>query len=111
MLEWVITFKLNGNKNQLKIYINTYYLGDFWDGSAVEEYTCNARETGDAGSVPGLGRFPGEENSNNYSILAENSQGQRHLIGYSQMGCKDLDMTGWLSTNTYYFWEAYLKSH
>ena len=63
--------KLNGNKNQFKIYKNTYYPGDFWDGLAVKESTCNAGETGDAGSIPGLGRFPGEGNGNplQYSCL------------------------------------------
>ena len=76
--------KLNGNKNQFKIYINTYYPGDFWDGLAVKESTCNAGETGDAGSIPGLGRFPGEGNGNHFSILAENSHRKRHLTGHAQ---------------------------
>ena len=32
-----------------------------------KEFTCNA---GDPGSIPGLGRSPGEENGNHFSILA-----------------------------------------
>ena len=46
----------------------------FSDGSAGKESSCNARDTRDAGSFPGLGRFPGEENGNplQYSCL-ENS--------------------------------------
>ena len=42
---------------------------------------------GDAGSVPGLGRFPGEGHSNplQYSCL-ENPHGQRSLEGYSPWG-------------------------
>ena len=31
---------------------------------AGKEYTCNAGNTGDAGSVPGSGRFPGRGNDN-----------------------------------------------
>ena len=29
-----------------------------------KEFTCNAGDKGDVGSVPGLGRFPGEGNDN-----------------------------------------------
>ena len=32
----------------------------FPDGSVGKESTCNARDTGDMGSVPGLGRSSGE---------------------------------------------------
>ena len=40
----------------------------FADGSDCKESTCNA---GDLGSIPGLGRFPGEGNGNRlqYSCL------------------------------------------
>ena len=31
---------------------------------AGKEYTCNAGNTGDAGSIPGLGRFPGRGDGN-----------------------------------------------
>ena len=34
---------------------------DFSDGSDSKEYACNA---GSLGSIPGLGRSPGEENGN-----------------------------------------------
>ena len=55
-------------------------------GSAGKESACNA---GDLGSIPGLGRSPGERNgySLQYSGL-ENS---------SLCGCKQLDMTEQLS--------------
>ena len=36
----------------------------FPDGSSSEESACNAGDIGDEASVPGLGRFPGERNSN-----------------------------------------------
>ena len=32
------------------------------------------------------------------STLAGESHGQRSMVGYSPCGCKELDMTGWLST-------------
>ena len=40
-------------------------------GSVGEESACNAGDTGDAGSIPGLGRSPGGENGNpvQYSCL------------------------------------------
>ena len=37
------------------------HLKDFPSGSASKESACNA---GDAGSIPGLGRSPGEGNGN-----------------------------------------------
>ena len=62
----------------------------------VKESACNA---GDLGSIPGLGRSPGEGHGNplQYSCL-ENPHGQRSLVGYSPWGHKELDMTEWLST-------------
>ena len=35
-----------------------------------KESTCNAGDAGDAGSIPGLGRSPGEGNGYHFSILA-----------------------------------------
>ena len=53
----------------------------FPDGSDAKESSCNA---GDLGSIPGLGRFPGEGRDNpiQYSCL-KNLHGQRSLVGYS----------------------------
>jgi len=41
---------------------------------------------GDLGSIPGLGRFPGEGNSNPLLF-----HGQRSLVGYSPWGHKESD--------------------
>ena len=51
------------------------------------------------GSVPVLGRSPEGGNGNplQYSCL-ENPQGQRSLVGYSQWGHKESDMTEQLRT-------------
>ena len=43
----------------------------FPDSSSSKKSACNAGDTGDEASIPGLGRFPGERNSNplQYSCL------------------------------------------
>ena len=53
---------------------------------------------GDAGSIPGSGRSPGEGSGNplQYSCL-ENPHGLRSLSGYSPRACKELDTTYRLS--------------
>ena len=45
------------------IYFLAYYLGFPWCLSGKES-ACNAGDARDTGSIPGLGRFPGEENAN-----------------------------------------------
>ena len=59
----------------------------FPGGSNGKESACNA---GDLGSIPGLGRFPGEEYGKllQYPCL-ENPHGQRRLVGYSPWGHKE----------------------
>ena len=68
----------------------------FAGGSEGKESTCTA---GDLGSVPGLGRSPGEGHGNplKYSCL-ENPHGERSLAGCSQWGPKELDTTEQLNT-------------
>ena len=67
------------------------YVHELNSGSAGKESTCNV---GDLGSIPGLGKSPGEGNGNplQYSCL-ENRHGQRSLAGYSPWGHKESDMT------------------
>ena len=62
----------------------------FLDGSIGKESACNVR---DLGSIPGLGRSfgGGHVNPLQYSCL-ENPHGQRSLVGYSPLGCKESDM-------------------
>ena len=50
-------------------------------GSVVKNLPANAGDTGDVGSIPGLGRYPGERNGNSLQFLAETSYGQRRLVG------------------------------
>ena len=64
-------------------------------GSDGKESICNA---GDLGLIPGLGRFPGEGNSNPLQEFCPGEfYGQRSLTSYSPWNCKELDMTEQLS--------------
>ena len=71
-----------------------------WNNSTISKHepTCNV---GDLGSIPGLGRSPGEGHGNplQYSCL-ENPHGQRSLVGYSPWGRKESDMT-WVTKHTH----------
>ena len=60
----------------------------------VKNPPANAGDLRDVGSVPGLGRSPGEGLGNplQYACL-ENPDGQRSLEGYSTWDCKESDTT------------------
>ena len=60
----------------------------------VKNQLANAEDLRDAGSIPGLGRSPGEGKGNplQYSCL-ENSVDRRSWQAYSTWGCKESDMT------------------
>ena len=61
----------------------------------LRAYFCiPARNAGDLGSIPGLGRSPGGGNGNplQYSCL-ENPHGKRSLMGYSSLCHKESVMT------------------
>ena len=60
----------------------------------VSDGKASAYNVGDPGSIPGLGRSPGEENGNplQYSCLKK-SHGWRNLVGYSLWGPRELDTT------------------
>ena len=79
------------------IHITAEIIGPlgFPGGSDGKESTCN---TGDPGSIPGLGRSPGGGHGNplQYPCL-ENPYGQRSLADYSPLGCKESDRTERLS--------------
>ena len=47
---------------------------------------------GDAGSIPGSGRFPGGGHGNPRQVLLpRESHGQRSLVCYAPWGCKESD--------------------
>ena len=64
----------------------------FPGGAVVKNLPANARDPGDAGSIPGLGRSPGVGNRNplQYSCL-ENSMDRG--AWWAPWGCKESDMT------------------
>ena len=63
----------------------------FSGGSDSKGSACNS---GDLGSIPGLGRSPGEGKGYPTPVfLPGEFHGQRSLAGYSPWGCKELDMT------------------
>ena len=63
-----------------------------------KESASKARGTVDSGSIPGFGRVPrGGKWQQTPVFLPGESQGQRSLASYSPKGCKDLDVTEWLS--------------
>ena len=59
----------------------------------VKNPPANAGDTGDEGSIPELGRSPGEGNGNPLQFLPGRYHGQRSLVGYSQLSCNKLDTT------------------
>ena len=64
-------------------------------GSSVEKnLPANAEDARDVGSVPGLGRSPGDGNGNplHYSCW-EKPHGQRSLVGYNPRVTKESDTT------------------
>ena len=68
------------------------------DGSTGKESTCNARDTGDEGLIPGLERFPWRRKTPlewqpTPVFLPGKFYGQRSLAGYSPWGHKELNTT------------------
>ena len=57
----------------------------------VKNPAANAGGVRDAGSIPELGRSPGEGNGNPLQFLPGRYHGQRSLVGYNQLSCKELD--------------------
>ena len=62
----------------------------FSGGSGVKNAPANV---GDASSIPGSGRSPGEGNSNPLQWVAWKTHEQRSLVEYSPWGHKELDTT------------------
>ena len=55
-----------------------------------KEYTCNARDAGGTGSIPGSGSSPGGGNRNPSILAWEKSHEQRSLPGYTPCGHKSI---------------------
>ena len=65
-------------------------------GAAIKNPTANAGDTGDMGSIPGSGRFPGKGNGSplQYSCL-ENPMDREAWWANSPWGHKESDTTEW----------------
>ena len=88
---WVITPSWLSQLWRSFLYISMYFCMDFPHSSVAKESACNS---GDLGSIPGLGRCPGEGSGNPLpSSWPGKSRGPRSLVGYSPWGCKELDTT------------------
>ena len=61
--------------------------------SEVKASACNA---GELGSIPGLGRSPGEGNGNPLQYSCLKIPWTEELVGYTPQGSKELDTTEWL---------------
>ena len=59
---------------------------------AVKNSLANAGDVGDVGSIPGLGRSPGEGNGNPLQYSCLEIHGQRRLTDYSPSGLRELDI-------------------
>ena len=58
----------------------------------VKNLAANAGDIRNTGSIPGLGRFPGEWHGNPLQyLLPRESSGQRSVMGYSPQGRKEWD--------------------
>ena len=68
----------------------TYCFLGFPGGSAGKESSC---DVGDLGSIPGLGRSPGEGNGYNSRILASRIPWTEEPGGLQSMRSQELDMT------------------
>ena len=70
----------------LILYLNTL---------VVKNPSANTGDKRDTGSIPGLGRSPGEGNGSplQYYFSPGKTHGQRSLAGYSPWGCKELNTT------------------
>ena len=70
-----------------QLHFHFSHLWIYWgfpSGSVVKNLPANVGDTGDVGSMPGPGRFPGEGNGNPLqSSCLENPHGQRSLVGYN----------------------------
>ena len=83
-------------------------LHGFPGGRVVKNPHANA---GDAGSIPGSGRSPGEGNGNSLQCSCqENSTDRGAWLGYSPWGCKESDMTEHTHRHIY-MWHYLLENN
>ena len=100
----LVTDKLAKTEVQQLDFIGKNYFqdgllpSDMWfrgfpDGSEDKESTCNAGDTGDLGSVPGLGRSPGVGNGNLLKLSCLENSMDRGAWQITVNGVAELDTT------------------
>ena len=60
---------------------------------SIKESACSAGDTGDAGSIPGLGRSPGGGHGNPFQYSCQENPMDRGVADYSSQGQKESDRT------------------
>ena len=76
--------------NNRNVLVSKNRVMNFPGGSEIKNLPANA---GDAGSIPGLGRFPWRRKWHpTPGFLPGESHGQKSLEGYSLRGCKESDV-------------------
>ena len=83
------------------VFLNTCV---FW--LSGKQSACNA---GDAGSIPGLGRFPGRGNGNPLQYACLGNPMDRGAWWATVHGVTELDIAEWLSTHASMSWNVDLK--
>ena len=84
----------------LHIYMYVYTYGlPRWRND--KESFCSAGDARGSGSIHGLGRSPGVGNGNLLQSSCLENPMERSLVGDSQWGCKELDMTEDAHANTH----------
>ena len=76
------------------LYTRTTHYHGLTQWLSDKESACDAENTGDRGSIPGLGRSHGEGNGNPLkNFCLENPMDKRRLMGCSPKGHKELIKT------------------
>ena len=68
----------------------------------VKNLSANEGDIRDSGLILGWEDLLEEDMATHSCILAWRIHGQRNLVGYGTLGCKESDMTEHLSTREYY---------
>ena len=81
-------------KNLFKMLASNLYNGASLIAQRVKNLPTNAGDTGDMGSIPGLGRSPWSRKWQPTPVfLPGKSHGQRSLVGHSPWHCKRVALT------------------
>ena len=95
----------------MSLYIEKFVSLEDWGvpgGASGEEPTVNAGDIREAGSIPGLGRSPGEGNDNTLQYSCLGNSMDRDFAGTVHGDAKKPDMT-WRLNNNNYRWISFFS--